>query len=167
MFAQRHRRWANNSPTLGQRLVFDRLHDRWRERTDTKLMWLTNVWWEVHLYRGGDIIMCWELLCLELKTILCWELLCFELNKIMCLEMLCLELHTILCWALLCLKLNTILWWEFLCLELKTILCWELLCLELNNILCLELLCLELNTILCWAELHKPYFMCWEMLVFS
>ena len=32
MLAQRLRRWANNSPTLGQRLVFDRLHDRQRER---------------------------------------------------------------------------------------------------------------------------------------
>ena len=37
MLAQRRRRWANNSPALGQRLVFDRLHDRRRERTDTKL----------------------------------------------------------------------------------------------------------------------------------
>ena len=32
MLAQRRRRWANNSPTLGQRLVFDRLHDRRREQ---------------------------------------------------------------------------------------------------------------------------------------
>ena len=37
MLAQRRRRWANNSPALGQRLVFDRLHDRRGERTDTKL----------------------------------------------------------------------------------------------------------------------------------
>ena len=36
MLAERHRRWANNSPTLGQRLVFDRLQDRRGERTDTK-----------------------------------------------------------------------------------------------------------------------------------
>ena len=33
MLAQRPRRWANNIPTLGQRLVFDRLHDGWREQT--------------------------------------------------------------------------------------------------------------------------------------
>ena len=38
MLAQRRGRWANNSPALGQRLVFDRLHDRQRERTDTKLI---------------------------------------------------------------------------------------------------------------------------------
>ena len=38
MLAQRRRRWANNSPALGQRLVFDRLNDRQRERTDTKLI---------------------------------------------------------------------------------------------------------------------------------
>ena len=34
MFAQR-RRWANNRPTLCQRLVLDRLHDRRRERLKT------------------------------------------------------------------------------------------------------------------------------------
>ena len=28
MLAQRRRRWANKSPTLGQRLVFERLQDR-------------------------------------------------------------------------------------------------------------------------------------------
>ena len=28
MLAQRRRRWANISPALGQRLVFDRLHNR-------------------------------------------------------------------------------------------------------------------------------------------
>ena len=38
MLAQRHRRWANNSPALGQGLVFDCLHDGQRERTDTKLI---------------------------------------------------------------------------------------------------------------------------------
>ena len=38
MLAQRRRRWANNSPALGQRIVFDRLHDRQRERTKTKLI---------------------------------------------------------------------------------------------------------------------------------
>ena len=38
MLAQRRKRWANNSPELGQRLVFDRLLDRRRERTDTKLI---------------------------------------------------------------------------------------------------------------------------------
>ena len=38
MLAQRRIRWANNSPTLGQRLVFDGLHDRRRECTDTKLI---------------------------------------------------------------------------------------------------------------------------------
>ena len=37
MLAQRRILWANNNPALGQRLVFDRLHDRQRERTDTKL----------------------------------------------------------------------------------------------------------------------------------
>ena len=42
MLAQRRRRWANNSPALGQRLVFDRLHDRQRERIDTKLIGRTN-----------------------------------------------------------------------------------------------------------------------------
>ena len=33
MLGQRRRRWANISPALGQRLVFDRLQDRnrWRE----------------------------------------------------------------------------------------------------------------------------------------
>ena len=35
MLGQRRRRWANISSTLGQRIVFDRLHDnvrkRWRE----------------------------------------------------------------------------------------------------------------------------------------
>ena len=36
MLAERRRRWANNSLTLGQRLLFDRLQDRRRERTDTK-----------------------------------------------------------------------------------------------------------------------------------
>ena len=33
--AERRRRWANNSPALSQRLVFDRLQDRQREHTDT------------------------------------------------------------------------------------------------------------------------------------
>ena len=42
MLAQRHRQWANNSPTLGQRLMFDRLQDRRRKRTDTKLIGRTN-----------------------------------------------------------------------------------------------------------------------------
>ena len=37
MLAQRRRRWAKNSPALDQRLVFARLHDRRKERTDTKL----------------------------------------------------------------------------------------------------------------------------------
>ena len=55
MFAQRCRRWANNSPTLGQRLVFDRLHDRRRERTDTKLMWRTNEWWQGKEYISTSI----------------------------------------------------------------------------------------------------------------
>ena len=37
MLAQHRRWWTNISPALGQRLVFgDRLHDRLRERTDTK-----------------------------------------------------------------------------------------------------------------------------------
>ena len=34
VLAQRRRRWANKSPTLGQRLVFVCLQDRWRERTN-------------------------------------------------------------------------------------------------------------------------------------
>ena len=37
MLAQRRRRGANNSPTLGQRLVFDRLQDEWRESTDEQM----------------------------------------------------------------------------------------------------------------------------------
>ena len=35
MLAQRRRRWANITLTLGQRLVFERLLDRWREHTET------------------------------------------------------------------------------------------------------------------------------------
>ena len=37
MLGQRRRRWANISPALGQRLVFDRLHDRkrWTEMNGT------------------------------------------------------------------------------------------------------------------------------------
>ena len=53
MLAQRLRRWANNSPTLGQRLVFDRLHDRRRECT--KLMWRTNERWEAKQYISTTI----------------------------------------------------------------------------------------------------------------
>ena len=37
MLAQHRKRWANNSPALVQRLVFDRLHAGRRERTNTKL----------------------------------------------------------------------------------------------------------------------------------
>ena len=43
MFAQPRRRWANNSPTLGQRPMFDRLHNRRRKRTDIHC---SNVWSE-------------------------------------------------------------------------------------------------------------------------
>ena len=55
MLAQHHRRWANNSPALGWRLVFDRLQDRRREShktklTDTKLIGQTNERWEVKQY---------------------------------------------------------------------------------------------------------------------
>ena len=41
VLAQRRRRWANKSPTLGQRLVFDRLQDRWREleRDNKTVIW--------------------------------------------------------------------------------------------------------------------------------
>ena len=35
MLAQRRGQCVNNSPASGQRRVFDRLHDRLRERTDT------------------------------------------------------------------------------------------------------------------------------------
>ena len=37
MLTQRPRRWANFSPVLGQRLVFDSLHDRkrWTETNGT------------------------------------------------------------------------------------------------------------------------------------
>ena len=44
--------WANvnNSPVLGQRLVFDSLLDRRGERTDTKLIGRTNERWEVKQY---------------------------------------------------------------------------------------------------------------------
>ena len=50
MLAQRRRRWANNSLALGQRLVFDRLLDTRRERTDTKLIRWTTERWEVKQY---------------------------------------------------------------------------------------------------------------------
>ena len=56
MLTKRRRQWANNSPALGQRLLFDLLHDIQRERTDTKLIGRTiRVRCKAicpHLYRG-------------------------------------------------------------------------------------------------------------------
>ena len=64
MLDLRRRRWANNSPAFCQRLVFDRLHDRLRERTDhgdsspwtdTKLIGPTTERWEVKQYVSTSI----------------------------------------------------------------------------------------------------------------
>ena len=43
MLAQRRRLWANKSPTLGQRLVFERLQNRWTHghRTEKLKVWST------------------------------------------------------------------------------------------------------------------------------
>ena len=55
MLAQRRRRWASNSPASGQRLVCDRLHDGWAERTETKVIGRTDERCEVKQYMSPPL----------------------------------------------------------------------------------------------------------------